>query len=187
MGANASLYARPSNARVYVVDVHKRREAIHSATRRSAQCDVANVSEFVRDWRRHETLWMTIAIAATQQIPINTAPAQPLATPPRFRKIQFKAANTAIGNAKAMARNTRDSSEKFISPPLNCALYPSTQPIQRTFGSLRSTGGGTVFACPTMIGATDTQTAGRPSVFLPPKVFRKLCANPIQQVPNPLA
>ena len=51
----------------------------------------------------------------------------------------------------------------------------------------RGTGGGKIFGCPTIIGATGTQAEGNPSMFLPSDVLRKLCANPIQQVPYPRA
>src|ERR1039458_274654 len=61
------------------------------------------------------------------------------------------------------------------------------QPIQRTTGSLRGTGGDGAFGRPAMIGATGAQAAGSPSTAFPSGVFRKLWAKPIQQVPSPAA
>jgi len=48
----------------------------------------------------------------------------------------------------------------------------STQPTQRTSGSFRALGAGTVFGWPTMIGATVTHGAGMPSACFPSGVFR---------------
>jgi hypothetical protein len=46
------------------------------------------------------------------------------------------------------------------------------QPTQRISGSFRATGAGMVVGYPTMIGATGTHVAGRPSTAFPSGVFR---------------
>lgn len=57
------------------------------------------------------------------------------------------------------------------------------QPRQRPVGSLRGTGGVGPLGCPTMIGATGTQPAGRLSPFFASAILRKLRAKSIQQRP----